>query len=212
MAVLTFTSPGATDTEMRVNTITFAIDVKRNGEWVSCYQAGFTVSSALCVKVNTTAGSCEVKDNPQLAATRTLYYRCATPGVNEAGLAVDAVFLPGSLFNFGAGGSSGGSSLPAQRVFDVPPDLDNDLLHFELELADDAAFTSIAARIASATGRTGVYIFYGKIFRPYPAEGIGRESYKSKVLVNLAEAGIEAASFARVRWGDGADYTDWRAV
>ncbi|MBS1369740.1 MAG: hypothetical protein HPZ91_07255 [Lentisphaeria bacterium] len=213
MSWLNFTVPGTTEKEMRVNSDTYAIEVKSGTEWISCYQAGYRVTPGLVASVDEAAGTCQVKEDVASASTVPRFYRLKIPLVGESGLMIDSVFLPSSLFPSGSIGS--GSSLPALLHLPVPKDPDNDALHLIVEFSEQPGFSSLTATIDTRTKRDGVYFFVGGQvgqYNPFPAGGVGLEAYKGDVMIDLAAAGVACTLFRRCRWHDGTDYTDWKGV
>lgn len=116
MAWLNFTVPGTTEKEMRVNSDTYAIEVKSGTEWISCYQAGYRVTPGLVASVDEAAGTCQVKEDVASASTVPRFYRLKIPLVGESGLMIDSVFLPSSLFPSDEGGGSGISDEERERL------------------------------------------------------------------------------------------------
>lgn len=116
MAWLNFTVPGTTEKEMRVNSDTYAIEVKSGTEWISCYQTGYRVTPGLVASVDEAAGTCQVKEDVASASTVPRFYRLKIPLVGESGLMIDSVFLPSSLFPSGEGGGSGISDEERERL------------------------------------------------------------------------------------------------
>ena len=106
-------------------------------------------------------------------------------------------------------GGTATAALPPVSV-PIPNDPDGDLLHLELELAGNAAFTNPVS-VKTAVSVTGCYVFASDQYLPFPADGVGLAYYGSRVLV-MRPAAAADYQYSRCRWFDGTDYTAWEAL
>lgn len=106
-------------------------------------------------------------------------------------------------------GVSGSVLLPPATTV-IPSDQDGDLLHMEIQFANNSAFSG-AVGINTAEDTSGCYVFASDQYLPFPEEGVGAAYYGSRVMV-LRPTGTESYQYTRCRWFDGIDYTPWEAL
>lgn len=217
MAWQTFNVPGNPEKQMRFDTVSFAIEVLVNGEWISCYKAGFQVTPGVVASVNEEQGTCQVKTDPASASTVSRYYRLKTPVVGEAGLMIDSIFLPTSLFQYGGsgegGGAGGGKNLPALVRIPIPIDADNDSLVLVMDFSTDATFRD-CTRITTEKNHSAMAVFGRDTWQSCPSK-LGLPFFGSSVAFELSADLIKGyvpgqKYFVRYCWADSSTQTgEW---
>ncbi len=98
---------------------------------------------------------------------------------------------------------------PLPVMLAVPGDADDDALHLQLEVSENADFSDPAESVDTSTSQANVEVYDGSGWGAFPAAGLGTPFYGSVVSVALQNVQAETRYYLRYHWWDGTDYTDW---
>ena len=119
-------------------------------------------------------------------------------GVTIAGLNIKNGLIPGML--------------PPPVTLTIPTDPNDDALHLQLELSENADFSDPVETVDTSVAQTNVELFDGTEWIGFPSAGAGTPYYGFRVGITLSNAAAGQKYYLRHRWYDGTDYTDWASV